>query len=83
VHGVIEPLTGWDSQPGAESLWVNSGAEQDFICVNVSNAGEAMLIKKKWFQPAATALNKLDKRLFIDIQSVRAESALHEGFQFR
>jgi hypothetical protein len=80
---VIEPLTGGCSQSIAASLRVNSGAEQDFICVNIANPGEAMLIKEKWFQPASTALNELDKGLFSYVQGVRAESAVQEGFQFR
>lgn len=67
----------------AVRLWVHSGAKQDFIGVDVSNPGEAMLIEEKWFQSAPTALNELDKGLFSYIQGVRAESALHEGFQFR
>jgi hypothetical protein len=82
VHDAIEPLTGWGSQPIAVSLWVNSGAEQDFIGVNISNPGEAMLIKEKWFQPASTALNELDKGLFAYVQGIKTETALHEGFQF-
>jgi hypothetical protein len=65
------------------SLWVHSGAKQDFIGVNVSNPGEAMLIEEKWFQSASTALNELDKGLLSYVQGVRAESALHEGFQIR
>lgn len=83
MHRVIEPLTGGGSQAIAVSLWVNSGPEQDFIGVNVSNSGQAMLIEEKWLQPASTALDKLDKRLFSYVQCVRAESALQEGFQFR
>ena len=83
MHGVIEPLTGWDSQAIAMSLRVNSGPEQDFIGVNVSNSGEVMLIKEEWLQPAPAVLNELDKGFFAYFQGIRAEPALQEGFQFR
>jgi len=83
LHGVIEPLTGGGPKAIAVSLWVNSGPEQDFIGVNVSNSGQAMLIKEEWFQPASAVLNELDKGLFVYFQSVGAESALEKRFQFR
>lgn len=83
LHGVIEPLTGWGAQAIAVSLRVNSGAEQDFIGVNVSNPGQAMLIKKEGLQPAPAALDELDEGLFSYVQGVRAEPTFQEDFQFR
>ena len=62
----------------AVRLWMDSGAEEDFIRVNITNTGEAMLIKEKWFQPASTCLNEVDKGFLFDVQGVRAESPLHE-----
>ena len=60
---------------------VNVGPIQNFICINIADASEAMLVEKEGFHLATRGLNKLAKRVLGDGESIRTESALYEGFQ--
>ena len=60
---------------------VNVGPIQNFICINIANASQAMLVEKEGFHLAMSGLNKVAKGVLRDGERIRPESALHEGFQ--
>ena len=60
---------------------VNVGPIENFVCINIADASEAMLVEKEGFHLATSGLNKVAKGVLRDGERIRPESALHESFQ--
>jgi len=81
LHGLVESLAGCAAKLMAVRRGVDIGAKQDFVCIDVANACQAMLIQEERFYLSSSGLKKLDKGVLRDGQGIRSKSTVSKGFQ--
>lgn len=80
-HGSIQPLGGRPAQPVGRSIGVKAGTKQDFVRIDVADAGNHLLVHQKRLEPPAASVQETNELFLRHVQRIEAKPPGDEAVQ--